>query len=265
MTEAAAILADLRDEGAELDALVAGLDATGWRTATPAPGWTVAHQIAHLAWTDEWTLRALRDPVGFHPAAAELLVGIDEFESAIDQGAAAGAALPPGRLLDWWRDGRAQVLAGLGEVAEGVRLPWFGPPMKVASMATARIMETWAHAEDVADALGVARVPTARLRHIAHIGVRTMGFAFSAHGMAVPSVPVRVELTGPAGQSWTWGPEDAADRITGPALDFCLLVTQRRHPDDLALAVTGATAAAWVPIAQAFAGPPGDGRAPQRG
>ncbi|MGC0315078.1 TIGR03084 family metal-binding protein [Kitasatospora acidiphila] len=263
MGEAAAILTDLRDEGAELDSLVAGLDAAGWRTATPSPGWTIAHQVAHLAWTDEWTLRAVHDPDVFHAAAAELLSGADEFESLVDEGAAAGAALPPDRLLTGWRDGRAQVLAGLGELPAGARLPWFGPPMKATSMATARIMETWAHAEDVADALGVKRTPTARLRNIAHLGVRTMGFAFSAHGLAVPGRPTRVELTGPAGEVWTWGPEDAADRITGPALDFCLLVTQRRHRDDVALEATGAMATAWLPIAQVFAGPPGEGRAPR--
>ncbi|MCC9305619.1 TIGR03084 family metal-binding protein [Kitasatospora sp. RB6PN24] len=262
MTELAAILRDLRDEGDELDSLVAGLDAAGWRAATPSPGWAIAHQVAHLAWTDEWTLRAVHEPAGFHSAAAELLSGADEFESLVDEGAEAGAALPPARLLAWWRDGRARVLEGLAEVPEGVRLPWFGPPMKATSMATARIMETWAHAEDVADALGVKRVPTARLRHIAHLGVRTMGFAFSAHGLPVPTQSARVELTGPAGELWTWGPEDAADRIAGPALDFCLLVTQRRHRDDLALEVTGAMATAWAPIAQVFAGPPGAGRAP---
>jgi uncharacterized protein (TIGR03084 family) len=262
MTELAAILRDLRDEGEELDALVAGLDAAGWRAPTPAPGWTIAHQVGHLAWTDEWTLRAVHDPAGFHPAATELLSGVDEFDTLVDEGASDGAALAPARLLAWWRDGRARVLAGLAEVPEGVKLPWFGPPMKPTSMATARIMETWAHGEDVADALGVKREPTARLRHIAHLGVRTMGFAFSAHGLPVPGQPVRVELTGPSGELWTWGPEHAADRIAGPVLDFCLLVTQRRHPDDLALAVTGPVATAWVPIAQAFAGPPGEGRAP---
>jgi uncharacterized protein (TIGR03084 family) len=123
-------------------------------------------------------------------------------------------------------------------------------------------METWAHGLDVADLLGVRREPTARLRNVAHIGVRTVDFAFAVHGLAAPSVPFRVELTGPSGELWTWGPEDSPDRIAGPALDFCQLVTQRRHPDDLGLTVTGAKATEWVPIAQAFAGPPGAGRKP---
>ncbi|WP_035840986.1 TIGR03084 family metal-binding protein [Kitasatospora azatica] len=260
--ETVALLADLRAESDELDTLVAELDAEGWATRTPAPGWTVAHQIAHLAWTDDWTLQSARDPEGFHPAANELLVGAAEFDEIVDGAAAAGAALPHGELLARWRAGRAAVLEALDAVPEGARLPWFGPPMKAASMATARIMETWAHGEDVADALGVKREPTARLRHIAHLGVRTFGFAFSAHGLAVPTEPVRVELTGPGGELWSWGPEDAADRITGPALDFCLLATQRRHPADLSLTATGPVATAWLPIAQAFAGPPGEGRAP---
>ncbi|MFF7637647.1 TIGR03084 family metal-binding protein [Kitasatospora sp. NPDC008050] len=265
MTDVAALWADLRDEGDELDALVADLPEDRWSTPTPAPGWTVAHQIAHLAWTDDWTLRSVRDPAGFHPAATELLAGPSEFEGIVDHGAAIGAALRPAELLARWRLGRREVLAALAEVSSDTRLPWFGPPMKAPSMATARIMETWAHGDDVAQALGVERKPTARLRHIAHLGVRTLGFAFSAHGLAVPSEPVRVELTGPDGEEWSWGPAGAADRIAGPALDFCLLVAQRRHPDDLALRVTGPVATAWVPIAQVFAGPPGTGREPQQG
>jgi uncharacterized protein (TIGR03084 family) len=59
---------------------------------------------------------------------------------------------------------------------------------------------------------------------------------------------------------WTWGPDDALQRVTGPAVDFCLLVTQRRHRDDLALVAEGVDADAWLDIAQAFAGPPGEGR-----
>ncbi len=135
--------------------------------------------------------------------------------------------------------------------------------MKPASMATARLMETWAHGQDVADALGVTREPTARLRHIAHLGLRTLGFAFTVHGLPAPERPVRLELTAPDGGAWAFGPADAQDVVTGPALDFCLLVTQRRHRDDLALTATGPVATAWLPIAQAFAGAPGNGRDPR--
>ncbi|HEY3610194.1 MAG TPA: TIGR03084 family metal-binding protein [Pseudonocardiaceae bacterium] len=250
------LLTDLAAEGADLDRTVSTLDDIGLRAPTPAPGWTIAHQVAHLAWTDRVALLAVTDADGFQ---AEVNAAMADPTGFVDTVAAAGAAAPPAALLADWRGGRADLVGALRAVPPGTKLPWFGPPMSAASMATARLMETWAHGQDVADALGIARVPTARLRHVAHIGVRTVGFAYTVHGRAVPA-PFRVELTGPGGECWTWGPDDATDRITGPALDFCLLVTQRRHPDDLNLTVVGEDAEAWVPIAQAFAGLPGAGR-----
>ena len=151
------------------------------------------------------------------------------------------------------------VLAGLEPRA---RLPWYGPDMGVASFTTARLMETWAHGQDVADALGERREPTDRLRHVAQIGVRALPWSFTVHGRPVPDVPVRVELELPGGGGWTAGPEDAADLVRGSALDFCLVVTQRRHPADVDLTVRGPVAGEWMGLAQAFAGPPGTGRRP---
>jgi len=251
------LLNDLRAEGDELDALVAGLSAVGWEMATPATGWTVAHQIAHLTWPDEVALLAITDPDGFQ---AVLRNAFENPAGFVDDGAAEVVADPA--LLARWRAKRAALADALGAVPDGVKLTWFGPPMSAATMATARIMETWAHGQDVADALGIERSATPRLRHIAHIGVRTRANGYLAHGHAAPTTEVRVELTGPGGELWTWGPEDAPDRVTGPALDFCLLVTQRRHRDDLALEATG-DADTWLDVAQAFAGPPGPGRPPR--
>jgi uncharacterized protein (TIGR03084 family) len=132
--------------------------------------------------------------------------------------------------------------------------------MSLASSVTARIMETWAHGQDIADALGVIREPSMRLRHIAHIGVGARAYSFGVRELEVPEVPIRVELNAPDGSIWSWGPEDAADRVTGDALDFCLLVIQRRHRDETRLEITGPAADAWMSIAQAFAGAAGPGR-----
>ena len=158
-------------------------------------------------------------------------------------------ALKPGRAL------RAAV--------PGTRFPWYGPPMSGASMATGRLMETWAHGQDVADALGVVRTPTDRLRHVVRIGVRARDFAFGARGLAAPAEELRVEILAPSGDLWTYGPEDAPQRVTAPALDFCLLVTQRAHRADVAVTAEGPDADRWLDIAQAFAGPPGGGRPPK--
>ncbi|WP_253884634.1 TIGR03084 family metal-binding protein [Actinokineospora diospyrosa] len=253
MIDLSALLADLRAEGAELDAVVGDRPAADWSTPTPAAGWTVAHQIAHLAWTDERALLAATDPDAF---AAEL-GRITDPTGFVDRGAAEGAALPPADLLRRWRTSRDRLAAAL-DSATG-KLPWYGPPMSPASMATARIMETWAHAGDVADALGVVRVPTNRLRHVAHLGVRTRDFAYLVRGLPAPAEEFRIELSGPDGL-WTWGPPEAAQQVRGPALDFCRLVTQRVHRANTTLTATGPDADTWLDIAQAFAGPPGAGR-----
>ncbi|GAA1350161.1 TIGR03084 family metal-binding protein [Streptomyces beijiangensis] len=260
MSDAAAVLDDLRDEGAELDLLVGGLTEREWASPTPAAGWTISHQIAHLAWTDAASLLAVTDGEAF---AGEVEKALHAPESFVDEGAEAGALLPVDELLSWWRDGREQLQQALRTAPVGVRFPWYGPPMSVASMATGRLMETWAHGQDVADAVGVQRKPTARLRHVARIGVRARNFAFGVRGLEVPAEEFRVELVGPGGELWAYGPEGADQRVSGPALDFCLLVTQRAHRDDLALRASGADADRWLDIAQAFAGPAGTGRTPK--
>ncbi|MFI9047903.1 TIGR03084 family metal-binding protein [Streptomyces sp. NPDC053427] len=272
MSEAGAVLADLTEESEELDALVAGLPAERWATPTPAAGWTLAHQIAHLAWTDQKALLAATDPDRFlRVAVPEALAAPLTF---VDEGAEAAAQAPPAELLQSWRAGREALREALTQWPAGDKLPWYGPPMSVASMASARLMETWAHGQDVADALEVTRTPTARLRHIARIGVRTRNFAYSVHHLTPPEEEFRVELRAPWGsprssaaesgggrELWAYGPQDAAQRVTGDALEFCLLATQRAHRADLpSLRAEGADAERWLGIAQAFAGPPGTGR-----
>ena len=253
----AALAADLAAESAVTRSLVAGLDEAGWHTSTPAAGWDIADQISHLAYFDEVTVTSALDPGRFKAelAEAEASGGINPDTIAARFRDRSGA-----QLLDWFEVARADLLNTFKNLDPRARLPWFGPPMSAASSLTARIMETWAHTQDIADALGVTREPTSRLRHVAHIGVGARAFSYAVHGMTPPQTPVRVELTGPDGDVWTWGPEDAPDLVTGPALDFCLLVTQRRHRDDLALVIEGPAATEWMSIAQAFAGAAGTGR-----
>ena len=256
--DAADVIHDLAAESAEVDALAADRPAADWARPTPAAGWTVAHQIAHLAWTDQAALMATTDPDAFSAHLTEALASPGSF---VDRATEEFIEEPPALLVKW-RAGRSALAEALLAVPAGSKVLWYGTAMSPASMATARIMETWAHGLDVADALGAVREPTGRLRHIVHLGHRTLGFSFLANGREVPNQPVRLELTAPDGSTWAYGPEDATNRVTGPALDFCLLVTQRRHRSDLALRAEGTVADEWLDIAQAFAGPPGSGREP---
>jgi uncharacterized protein (TIGR03084 family) len=249
------LLRDLEDEHAALDARVAALSEEQWRTPTPAAGWDVADCVSHLHYFDGTAILALTDEQAFSKHFEALLEG-----GVQDVDVAFGRSNSAGELLQDWRRGRAALLTAIDKADPATRVPWYGPPMSLTSFTSARLMETWAHGQDVADALELPPVVSDRLRHVCHIGVQARPYAYLVHGVDNPEVPVRVELTGPgAGE---WGPEDAADRITGTALDFALLVTQRRHLDDLSLVIEGDTAKQWATIAQAYAGPAGTGRAP---
>lgn len=255
-----AVLTDLRAEGERLEALVAGLPEDRWRLPTPAEGWDIATQVAHLAWTDEAAHAAATDTAAWDSL---VLDAIADPEGVVDKAALAGGAVPPAELLARWRAARGALDAALRAYPDGAKMPWFGPPMSATSMATARFMETWAHSLDVHEALGATAEQGDRIRHVAHLGVRTRGFSFSVHGEPAPPGEVRVELTAPSGDLWTWGAPDAPQRVTGSAVDFCLLVTQRVHRADTDLVAVGADADRWLDLAQAFAGLAGKGRAPR--
>jgi uncharacterized protein (TIGR03084 family) len=248
------VLSDLTAESMQLDQWVAGLAEPAWATVTTPEGWTVTDQIAHLHWTDLASLTALNDPEAF---AAMLREAASDPTGFVDAQSAETALIPPGDLLLEWREGRVELDAALRAVPEGEKVPWFGPPMSPTSMATARIMETWAHGHDIGEALGITIPQTDRAKHVCHIGVRARGYTYLVRDEPDPGVDVRVELTGPDGDRWTWGPADASERVTGSGYDFALLATRRRHLDDVDVTAEGEHAAHWLAIVQAFAGLPG--------
>ncbi len=258
MVDIDSLCTDLHEEHAALDALVVGLDDERWDLDTPAVGWTIRDQVSHLAFFDEYATLSVLEPDRFNERLVTAAADVDAFMSEpLDF----GRALPPTEVLAWWRATRTQMLRAFWGADPGTRVPWFGPPMSLASSITARIMETWAHGQDVADTLEVEREPTDRLKHVCHLGVRTRRNSYATRGLEFPDADVRVELKAPSGEVWVWG--DSDDHVVrGSALDFCLVVTQRRHRADTDLETEGPLADEWISIAQAFAGPPGSGRAP---
>src|SRR6478735_4322412 len=225
------LAADLGAETNVLLAVLEPLDVAGWATPTPAPGWRIQEQIAHLAYFDEAAATAARDADAFQ---RELEAALADPDGITERISARSRGMQPDAVLDWFLGARAEMVSTFLALDPSARVPWYGPPMSLASSLTARIMETWAHGQDVFDALGAAHPVTAAVRHVAYLGYRTVGFSF--------------------------GNPHAHARRTGPALDFALVVTQRRHLDATALEVAGPVATQWMGIAQAFAGPPGKGR-----
>jgi uncharacterized protein (TIGR03084 family) len=248
------VVADLRDESADLLASVAPLADADWARATPAVGWSVQDQLNHLAWFDESAALAVTDPAEFRAGAAGLTGDFPDLLVSRQRG------MPPAATLSWFRTARAAFLSVAAATDGASRLPWYGTTMSLTSSVTARLMETWAHGQDVADALGVTRTPTARLRHVCHLGVATRAHSFRLRDLPVPTVDVLVELSAPDGALWTWGSAADGQVVRGSALDFCLVVTQRRHLAGTGLSTEGSVAATWLTVAQAYAGLPGPGR-----
>ena len=256
ITPMRSICDDLAAEHGDLDDIVTDLNDGQWLVETPSPGWAIRDQISHLWFFDQRALMALTDPDAF-AADVQWLIASGGTDASILPGRLVSAE----ELLQRWRDDRQRLVDVAATVDPATRVQWYGPAMGARSFITARLMETWAHGQDVADALSVVRRPTARLRHVAHIGVRARPFSYLVHGLQMPDVEVAVRLAAPDGDAWQWG-ESATDSVTGSALDFCLVVTQRRNIADTRLVVTGDAASEWMGIAQAFAGGAGLGREP---
>ena len=256
------ITSDLVAEQDALDAVVAPLTDDGWSSPTPSPRWSVAHQIAHLLFFDRAAALAINDPSGFLDARTThiegMATGVEAFEAAtLDPLFAHGSVA----LLAAWRQGRRDLAAAAATLTNESRVDWYGPSMGGKSFLTARLMECWAHGQDVVDAVGGTRPATDRLRHIAQLGFITRGWSYVNRGAAPPEGDVRVELVAPSGAEWSFGPPDAPVVVSGDAEQFCLVVTQRRHLDDTGLE-TDDIGRDWLLRAQAFAGPPSDGPPP---
>jgi uncharacterized protein (TIGR03084 family) len=259
---ASSVRADLIAEQDALDSVISDLDADHWTLETPSPRWTIADQIGHLTYFDWTAALAITDPDRFTSLTTELMTAMTGgSDDAMDLATLGDyRAMTPHELCHAWRTNRGILSEASASLADDDRIIWYGPSMGAKSFLTARLMEAWAHGQDIIDALdraGIAhaeRPATDRLRHIAQLGFITHKWSYINRQMDAPTVPVRVELVAPSGAAWVFGPDDATDSITGPAIDFCLVTTQRRHVDDTNLVVRGETAIDWMHIAQAFAG-----------
>jgi uncharacterized protein (TIGR03084 family) len=260
----ARVTQDLIAEQNILDKIVTNAGEGMWLSATPAAGWTVADQIAHLAYFDRAAAMAITDPAAFSVSVADLMAVASSGDTTFDDATLGEMrTLAPSALLGRWRDARQQLRRAARTLNNESRVNWYGPSMGARSFLTARLMEVWAHGQDVVDTIGVERESLDRLRHIAQLGFITRQWSYQNRGLQAPTGEVRLSLVAPSGDVWEFGSEEAEENVTGPAVDFCLVVTQRRHVDDTALVATP-VARDWLEIAQAFAGPPTDGPAARR-
>ncbi len=252
------IVTDLEAEHKVLDQFLSSLSEEQWHLITPAEGWTIKDSVSHIAYYDEVSVSLIRGDTSVEEERAKRTSAGKRMD--IER----GRAMKPVELLCWWRKIRSLMLDELMKCDPKQRIPWFAMPMGARSFATARLMETWAHGLDCFDACGDKPEDTDRLRHVAFIAYTARPWAYQVNHLVVPPTPLRLELWLPSGTFWSQGPEDAKDCIRGQAGEFCRVAVRRRHWRDTNLDVEGDEARRFIEIVQAYAGPPGSGRKPQK-
>ncbi len=248
------VIDDLLEEHEHLEGILSGLDDEQWAAPSAAAGWTVADVVLHLAQTDEAVVQSCK--VGREePGAVSTWTGLavepgDTVDAVVArwvEGERAGGEAVFARFRHAWR---ASVEA-LRVTDPATRVPWAAAPLRPQVLATTRIAEHWAHGLDIAEPLGIRFPDTARLRHIAWLGHRTLPYALSLVGE--PAQEVRAELTGPNGEHWTYGPDDAASTISGSVGAFCRVGARRLAPEESGLVTTGPVGALALKVLRNYA------------
>ena len=250
-------IVDLRAEADEFDRLLAGLKDDDWRRATLFKGWTPDDIVQHLHMGDRMGLASATGDAAFAALRADIQAKRATSPSRVEETRQRLAGLTGTVLRQHWRTTLRELCDALAAKPADARLKWAGPDMGVRMFTTARQMEVWSHSQAIYDVMGVERpAPSARLRNIVEIGVRTFGWTYRVRNLPVPPTVPRVRLEAPNGETWEWNAECVTDSVSGDAVAFCRVVTQTRNIADTNLAVEGEIAKHWMSIAQCFAGPP---------
>jgi uncharacterized protein (TIGR03084 family) len=242
---------DFKAESLALHELLTGIDANRYDEKTQFKDWTINCVLQHLHFWNMMANLSLTDEAEFLQILGEVLesdLGMPGFEKAYLNDLKGVA------LLDAWHDFFLVLAQNFSDTDPKKRLKWAGPDMSARSSITARLMETWAHGQEVYDHLSVERVNTDRIKNIAHLGTGTFGFTYALRGRTVPDDVPYVKLTAPSGASWEWNEPNTSNFVEGDAVEFCQVVTQSRNVAETGLKVVGHVAGEWMSMAQCFAG-----------
>jgi uncharacterized protein (TIGR03084 family) len=246
-TATVTIFDDLEAEQERLEAILDGLDDAAWRSPSGAAGWSVADVVLHLAQTEDAVVWSAAGGDRSDSAWSESS-GVDDAAERMVQGERAEPAV----VFERWKAGRRAALAALRGADPQQPIPWVTNSLKPATLATTRLAEHWAHGLDITGPLGAPFPDTDRLRHIAWLAHGTLPYAFALVGQEAH--PVFCELTGPAGDTWRYGPTGADSTIAGPAAAFCRVGAQRLAPEDSGLVATGPYGDAALRVLRTYAG-----------
>ncbi|GAA3613263.1 TIGR03084 family metal-binding protein [Nonomuraea rosea] len=238
---------DLAAEYRQLDAVLDPLTADQWSRPSAAAGWTVSDAVLHLTQSEEVINSPFINAGEPRLAAAEATM-----DGLAAEMVAAERGMSPADVLARWRKAAFATPGTLRACPPGTRLSWVRTSLSPKTLATTRIAEHWAHAQDITVPLGLPYPDTARLRHVAWLAHRTLPYAFALAGIA--DAPVFCELTAPDGITrWTFGDPAAPARITGSAAEFCRVGARRLTPEQTGLIAEGAHAADALRVVRNYA------------
>ncbi|HEV3227743.1 MAG TPA: maleylpyruvate isomerase family mycothiol-dependent enzyme, partial [Acidimicrobiales bacterium] len=218
----------LEEQQAELMGLLDAISASDWDRPSRCDGWSVADVVLHVAQTNEMAIGSATGR--FTEVLLALTEGVGPLAD-VDDGAArmvdGQRGAPSAALLDRYQDGARTLCAELRAGDPHARITWVAGELSLRTLATTRLAETWIHTGDVAEALGIALQPAARLGYIARLAWRTLPYAFARDGQELHG-PVAFDLIGPAGEAWNFGTDGAAaTTIRGSGVDLCLVAARR--------------------------------------
>ena len=245
---------DFRDECNAVYSILENLKEQDYEMPTQFKGWTFNNVIGHLhVWNyaadislkdgDEWK--------NFANSALQALgngSSMNEFEQTITKG------IQGPELLSMWKEYYTDMTERFAVADPKKRVKWMGPDMSVRSSISARHMETWAHAQELYDSLGLDRINEDRIKNIVIIGNNTFKWCFTVHKKTLPSIRPHLKLISPSGEIWEYNEFSEEHKIEGLAEEFCQVVTQVRNIKDVNLKLTGSIAEEWMSVAQCFAG-----------
>ena len=245
---------DFCDESNAVYELLSNLSNDEFKSPTQFKGWTFNNVIGHIhVWNyaadislkdgDEWKEFA-------NNALSSLGGGatINQFEQTILKG------VEGKELLDLWKNYYSEMTKRFATADPKKRVKWMGPDMSVRSSISARHMETWAHAQELYDSMGIDRKNEDRIKNIVIIGNNTFKYCFTINKRNLHPETPYLKLTSPSGKLWEFNDKRNENIIEGSAEEFCQVVTQVRNIKDVNLNVRGDIAKEWMSIAQCFAG-----------
>ncbi len=244
------IVTDLIAEQARVDVLVSSFTDEDWDRPAAHTEWTFKDELLHITAFDYAAIQMMEGNAENVQVFADPFFQHNEIHQVLRF-----RHLPGAEVLDRWRRIRSRMDVMMLDKNPKDRVPWApGLPMAARSLASARLMELWAHSVDLTDALGLEPEVRDRISATLFLSWQARPNAYRINGFELPDTPLFLEITLPSGAMWTKGDPEAANRISGTAKDWALVAVRRRNWMDTDLQVEGDEARRYATVVQAFAG-----------